>query len=265
MPILLTGVLIVLAAAVVSTAGFLLVSKWVPEKWLIADSDAAGALYATIGVVYAIFIAIAAIAVWEPHDNASQATAREAGDLSEAYWSARGLAPADGAAIRGLIGAYTETVIDREWPRLRADHQPSAQAEDLFAQLRTRVEAVAPVGDTQTQFYQDVLLHVDDAADARRARLTAAGSGMPPLVWPTLILSSAVSVGLPVPVRPGAHVPQRIDDGHRRRHDRPRAVRHLPGRIPVQPRLVGESGARSWRCSGRWAVRRRSVQRARQP
>jgi len=195
MPILLTGVLIVLAAAVVSTAGFLLVSKWVPEKWLIADSDAAGALYATIGVVYAIFIAIAAIAVWEPHDNASQATAREAGDLSEAYWSARGLAPADGAAIRTLLGAYTETVIDREWPRLRADHQPSAQAEDLFAQLRTRVEAVAPVGDTQTQFYQDVLLHVDDAADARRARLTAAGSGMPPLVWPTLILTSAVSVG----------------------------------------------------------------------
>jgi hypothetical protein len=191
---MLTGAVIIVAVAIASTAGFLVVSKWVPDRWLIADGDAAGALYATIGVVYAIFIAIAAIAVWEPHDNANQATVRETGDLSEAYWSAHGLAGPDTVAIRGMITAYTQVVVDEEWASLKEYHEPNPIAENLFAQLRTRTESVIPADDSQSQFYDDVLSHINDAADARRARLAAANDGMPALLWPTLIVSSAVNI-----------------------------------------------------------------------
>ena len=195
MSTLLTGVAVMLIVAVASTAGFILMSKYVPERWLIADSDAASALYATIGMVYAILIAIAAIAVWEPHDDAGQATSREASDMSEAYWSARGLAPTDSTEIRVLITQYVHVVVDQEWPSLHADHAPSPEAEDVFAELRMRVEAVQPVGDSQENFEQDVLSNINDAASARRARLAAASQGMPPLVWPTLLFGAVINIG----------------------------------------------------------------------
>jgi len=181
MSTLLTGVAVMLIVAVVSTAGFVLMSKYVPERWLIADSDAASALYATIGMVYAILIAIAAIAVWEPHDDAGQATAREASDMSEAYWSARGLAPTDSTEIRVLITQYI--------------HVLGLGARSVIAELRMRVEAVQPVGDSQENFEQDVLSNVNDAASARRARLAAANQGMPPLVWPTLLFGAVINIG----------------------------------------------------------------------
>jgi len=76
MSALFIGAVVMLCAAIVSTLGFLLISKHVPERWLVADGDAASALYATIGMVYAILIAIAAIAVWEPHDDAARPPGR---------------------------------------------------------------------------------------------------------------------------------------------------------------------------------------------
>lgn len=86
MNVMLAATAVVLAAATLSAAGFLIVSRYVPERWIVADADAASALYATIGMVYAILIAIAAIAVWEPRTEASRNTDLEATSLVEAYW-----------------------------------------------------------------------------------------------------------------------------------------------------------------------------------
>ena len=85
------SVLMILGCATLSVVGFLFLSRFVPERWIVADTDAAGALYATIGMVYAILVALAAIAVWEPRAAAAENTEREATDLIEAYWSARAL------------------------------------------------------------------------------------------------------------------------------------------------------------------------------
>ena len=194
MSTLFTGVVVMLAAAIVSVIGFLIVSKYVPERWLIADSDAAGALYATIGMVYAILIAIAAIAVWEPHDAASQSSAQEAGDLSEAYWQAGALAPTNTVQIRALIVAYDRSVVTAEWPALHDAHVQDSSTADLFTQLRSSVQALRPSGDVQENAASDISSRIEDASDARRARLAAAADGMPSLMWPILIGGGIVSI-----------------------------------------------------------------------
>ncbi|WP_163507383.1 DUF4239 domain-containing protein [Fodinicola acaciae] len=195
MVVILTGVGVILLAAAVSVGGFLLISRYVPERWLVADADAAGALYASIGMVYAILIAIAAIAVWEPHSDADAATSREAADLVEIRQLSQQLPAADRPAIQKLVTAYTASVVSEEWPDLRDNRSGNPHSDALFQQLRDAVGKVNPVSNQEQSAYGLVLGRVSDAADARRTRISAADEGMPPLLWPVLIVTSMVTVG----------------------------------------------------------------------
>lgn len=178
---------IVLVAAFSSVAGFLVVSRFVPDRWLVADPDAASSLYAVIGMAYAILVALGAIAVWEPRSEAVQSTDLEATNLVEAYWSTRVLPEPDRTAVQNLIISYAEEVVEREWPVLRVRRTSSQGAEDLMTQLRLRVEAVDPE-------QEQVVERVAAVAEARRARISAADEGMPQPMWPILIGGGIVSV-----------------------------------------------------------------------
>ncbi|MCP2324781.1 hypothetical protein HDA40_003288 [Hamadaea flava] len=194
MDVMLTGTLVTVGAAAASVGGFLLISKVVPRRWLVADTDAASTLYATIGMAYAILIAIAAIAIWEPRSAAASSTDLEAGSLVEAYWSADQLAPADRTEVRDLIVAYLGEATGPEWTRLRVRHEPDDGAELLFTELRRRVDAVHPQTDPEQNAYAQLSAQISAAAGARSGRLQAAGEGMPGLLWPVLIAGGLVSV-----------------------------------------------------------------------
>lgn len=189
------SILVILGAATVSVIGMMLLSKLVPARWLVADGDAAGALYATIGMVYAILVAIGSIAVWEPRAAASDSTAREATDLIEMYWSARSLDDPDRAGVQALIVQYTNEVITAEWPSLAATRKPHAHAQELLSRLRSKVEAVEPATDRQAAAHDELLARVADAADARRARIGVADEGMPYPLWPILVFGGVISIG----------------------------------------------------------------------
>lgn len=194
MSILLAGGLVVAGAAMVSVAGFILVSRFVPERWLAADSDAASALYATIGMVYAILIAIAAIAVWEPRSAAAASTEQEAATLSEAYWAANSLMPADRGEVQNLISGYLEEASTKEWANLALTQQGTPEAASLFAGLRSRIDAVDTSTDRALTAQQQLAGYVSQAATARLSRLGSASEGMPALLWWVLIGGGLVSI-----------------------------------------------------------------------
>jgi hypothetical protein len=189
-----SGILVVLVAAAVSAGGFLLVSRYIPNRWLVADGDAASALYATIGMVYAILIAIAAIAVWEPRAAVSQGTSDEASNLVEAYWSANSLAADDRNDIQRLITGYLREAEGREWTTLTEQMKPAPQTEAKFVELRERVDSAAPETERELAAHALLSSQISAAASSRRARIAAASEGMPGLLWPVLIAGSLISV-----------------------------------------------------------------------
>ncbi|WP_020522063.1 bestrophin-like domain [Catelliglobosispora koreensis] len=195
MNVMLAGGLVCMGAAMVSAAGFVLVSRLIPERWLAADSDAASALYATIGMVYAILIALAAIAVWEPRSAAAGSTEQEAATLAEAYWVANGLEAPDKSNIQNLIHGYLEEASTDEWENLAVHQEPGARAAELFARLRRSADTVDTTTDRAQNAQQQLSSYLSQAASARLARVGAAGEGMPDLLWWVLILGGLVSVG----------------------------------------------------------------------
>lgn len=195
MSMLTTGLIVVLGAAAASAGGFLLISKLVPDRWLVADGDAASALYAAIGMTYAILIALAAIAVWEPHSAADAASSEEPAQLLEAHRAAQALPRDDRIEIRALIVRYTLEVVRDEWPVLRVDKSENASTADTFEQLRARVDALAPDSVRQQTAADDVSERMREAADARRDRIAAATASVPHPLWPVLGLGGLVSIG----------------------------------------------------------------------
>lgn len=185
---------VVLVAAAASATGFLFVSRFVPDRWIVADADAASALYATIGMVYAILIAIAAIAVWEPRTDAGQNTDLEAASLVEAYWSSSTLNEADRTSIRAAMTEYLREASGPEWTSLADNRRPTGLAEQLFTDLRLRVDHANPQTEKEQSAYGQLSGQIAAAASARRARIAAADEGMPGLLWPVLIGGGLVSI-----------------------------------------------------------------------
>ncbi|MPZ00791.1 MAG: DUF4239 domain-containing protein [Actinophytocola sp.] len=189
-----TGTYVVLAGAALSAAGFLVISRIVPDRWLIADSEAASALYGAIGMAYAILIAIAAIAVWEVRAGADEASEREASAIVETHRAANGLATSDRTEVQELLAQYTSAVVDDEWPALRNTREEDPGAASTFETLRERVDQLDRTDSEHGAAAEWVSRHTSDMAEARLLRLDAADEPLPEPLWPTLALGGFVSV-----------------------------------------------------------------------
>ncbi|MPY79502.1 MAG: DUF4239 domain-containing protein [Actinophytocola sp.] len=189
-----TGTYVVLLGAVLSACGFLVISRLVPDRWLVADSEAASALYGAIGMAYAILIAIAAIAVWEVRAGADDASERESSALIEAHRAANGLATSDRTEIQELIARYTHAVVDDEWPALRDTMTEDPGAAATFETLRERVDQLDRTDGEHGAAAEWVSRHTSDVSEARFLRLGTADEPLPEPLWPTLAVGGIVSV-----------------------------------------------------------------------
>lgn len=193
MNVLITAALVVLAAGALSAGGLFLAGR-IPERWLAADSNAASTIYATVGMVYAILIAVAAIAVWEPRTDVHEATGQEAAALVEMHWAASALPPADRTEIRDLIRGYLEEASGNEWRNLHDNLSGTTQGNALFTRLRERIDAVVPKSDRELSAQQQLASYASQVSTARLARISAAKTGLPALLWWILIIGGLISI-----------------------------------------------------------------------
>ena len=80
------GVLIVCAVALVAVAGLEAVRRLVPAPIRQKHNDVAGFIYAVVGVIYAVLLALTVIAVWEEYQAANATVRDEANELADVFW-----------------------------------------------------------------------------------------------------------------------------------------------------------------------------------
>jgi hypothetical protein len=64
------GVLVVCAVGLAALGGLALVQRLVPTEVRQGHNDVAGFIYAVVGVIYAVLLALMVIAVWEDYEKA---------------------------------------------------------------------------------------------------------------------------------------------------------------------------------------------------
>ena len=188
-------VFIVLMAVLVSLIGLALVRRLAPIDQLAQHTDIAGYVYAVIGVIYAVVLAMVVIAGWEEYRDAREAVAGEASAVLNLARAANGWPDSDRAAVESALIAYARQVVDVEWPAMaRGDFGPTADTvtvSQLWQALNEADESAA----AKSASYEVALLQLDDLGEARRNRLLLGEEGLPMSMAVILIIGAVVTVG----------------------------------------------------------------------
>ena len=115
LPLWASTVLLVLLPTAVAMCGPVLVRRQVDLARLTTNNEIAGFKFATVGVIYAVLLAFAVIAVWEKFSEAEEMVTKEAGAAATLYRLAAGSEP-EAAGAKAALNNYLKLAIDRDWP-----------------------------------------------------------------------------------------------------------------------------------------------------
>src|ERR687893_497007 len=196
------GVLVVCGASVGAVVGLVLVQRLVPATIREEHNDVAGFIYAALGVIYAVLLALVVIAVWEEFGRARVTVESEANALAEIFWLAHELPEPEGPHLQELARSYAEVVVDEEWPLMQQGRTPLMEQTQetprgwvLIDDIRSTLQGYEPRTEAGQEIYAQGLDQVQRLADARRTRLVQAEEGIPSVLWVVLIVGGMVTVG----------------------------------------------------------------------
>src|SRR5215210_6340372 len=194
----LFGVLVVIGACLVALAGLELVQRLVPVERRQEHNDVAGFLYAVVGVVYAVLLALLVIAVWEQFVKANETVESEANGVAEVAWLAHRLPEPERHELQEDARSYAQEVVDTEWPRMEQGLegvQSLPEGWDLIDDMRGTLQDFEPSTEAEQELYAEGLDRISRFGDARRMRMVAAQEGIPGILWVVLVFGGVVAVG----------------------------------------------------------------------
>jgi hypothetical protein len=190
------------AVCLAALAGLELVQRLVPATSRQPHNDVAGFIYAALGVIYAVLLALVVIAVWEEYRAASETVEQEANALAEIAWLGNRLPEPEGTHLQELARSYAQDVIDEEWPLMEQGEAPlmtqtqgTPAGWTIIDEIRANLQEFQPHTPADEQLYAEGLDQVQILADARRMRLVAAEEGIPAVLWSVLIFGGVAAIG----------------------------------------------------------------------
>ncbi len=196
------GLLVVCGACFAAVLGLALVQRLVPMTIRKEHNDVAGFIYAVVGVIYAVLLALVVIATWEEFGRARVMVETEANALAEIFFLAHRLPEPEGRELQELCRSYAEEVVNVGWPLMEQGRTPSmdrsqesSRAWVLIDDIRASLQEIEPRTVAGQELYAEGLDQVQRLADARRMRLVMAEESLPTVLWVVLIVGGIVAVG----------------------------------------------------------------------
>ena len=192
------GVLVVVGACLAAIAGLELVQRLFPHEKRQEHNDVAGFLYAVVGIVYAVLLALLVIAVWEQYQGANETVESEANGVAEVAWLAHRLPDPERHELQEDARSYAHEVVDEEWPLMEQGLegvQSLPEGWDLIDDMRATLQEFEPRTVAEQELYAEGLDRISRFGDARRMRIVAAQEGIPGVLWVVLVFGAVVTVG----------------------------------------------------------------------
>ncbi len=188
------GLLVVAVSVLIAVTGLAVMQRVVPSQLRQEHNDVAGFIYAVLGVIYAVLMALVVIAVWEDFATARDTAEREASELADVFRLAHPLPDPEGRQLQELARSYAQVVVEEEWA-LMAQGRTSPRAWDLLDDMTLQLEKVEVRTKADLVLYGEALDRTNELADARNARLVEAGEGIPTVLWGVLVVGGIMVVG----------------------------------------------------------------------
>ncbi len=182
MGIIITGIVLVVVAVMVSLAGLYLVRRKVELALLETHHEVAGFFIGVLGGVYAVLLAFVVVVVWGQLRDAEEKVSQEANHINDLARLAGGFTEPVPGRIRAALQKYARTVTDKEWPAMARgeDIDPAQRGLD---ELWAVVMRIAPAGERENAIYAETLDRLSALSDTRRLRLHLSRQSLPAAMW----------------------------------------------------------------------------------
>ena len=156
--------LVIGVICLVALAGLELVQRLVPASSRQQHNDVAGFIYAALGVIYAVLLALVVIAVWEEFQAASETVEQEANATAEIFWLGHRLPEPEGPHLQELADSYAEEVVHKEYPLMEQGEPPlkvhgqgTPAGWTLIDDIRANLQEIEPHTKADEQLYAEGL------------------------------------------------------------------------------------------------------------
>jgi len=191
----LSGAILVGLGTALSMLGPGLVRRYVTLERLTANNEIAGFKYATLGVLYAVFLAFAIIVVWEKFSAAEADVVQEAGAATTIYRLSHGMDEKSGADIRSAVSTYLKVAIADDWTAMdHGEAGASRTARQALDAIYAALLSSAPAERAGNPVMTELLHQLDLMTQARRARLIAAQGSVPGIIWVVLFGGAVIAI-----------------------------------------------------------------------
>jgi hypothetical protein len=189
------AILVVAACIAYSVLVTRLGRRLVSPRFGRGHNEVGGMILTTVGVVYAVLLAFAIIALWERRATVEQSAEDEAGYLIAAYRDAGGIPDPIRQTVRTRMRDYVQAVIDRGYPAL-ANGVRSSVSRQEFLDVFTAAQQYVPHDASEEVWYSGMVGQLNQASEARTKRLSAVFGALPEAFWGVLLLSTALTLAL---------------------------------------------------------------------
>ncbi|HEX5275447.1 MAG TPA: DUF4239 domain-containing protein [Candidatus Rubrimentiphilum sp.] len=160
---------------------------------LITHNDVASAILQMLGTVLAVMMSFMVVGVWQQYDTAGQNTQVEASALSDLYHLADALPQTTRKLIQTDVNAYLNLVLHDEWPLL-VHGSESWRASQKAYQIQQEITEFRPPNEQASLVQSEAISYASQFLDARRQRIRDNATGIPNILWATMLVVGAVTI-----------------------------------------------------------------------
>ncbi|MBB3747606.1 putative membrane protein [Mycolicibacterium sp. BK634] len=191
LPAPLVGFVVVIITVGLAVTGLVVTRRVLPQARLAGGNEVAGHVFNLAGVLYAVLVAFVVVVVWEQLNSAEDGTEAEAAAISELLRDSAGLPEASRTAFQQSLIAYTNDVVDDEFPRMRQGDIIEQQSDHLTEVWQDFLQ-IQPASQREISFYQESITRLDELGHARKTRISGSQSEIPSELWVLLLGGGAV-------------------------------------------------------------------------
>lgn len=203
LPQWLSAVLVILTMVVVGLVAAVVADRVAGPEVLERHNDVAGFVFATLGVIYGVMMALVALEVWETYSEAEASLDAEASSAYALYRDLSGYPdPVQAAPALDALEQFATAVVERDFPRMRAlawesDREIDRGTRERFEQLWGAVSSIDPTTPQEQHIYDDIRGDVTRIGEERALRIGSAEEDLPLVVWRAAIFGGFIVVAFP--------------------------------------------------------------------
>jgi len=195
LPLAIAGPLFIGSLCLFSWGGLVLVRRRLLPRLdiQIEDSGFTGSMMSAVMVFYGLAVALMAVSVWQTYSEVTKLVSGEATALASLYRDVSGYPDSHRPKLQEELRRYVENIIQEAWPLQRQGKLPTAGVE-LMNRFQTDLIGFEPATEGQKLLHGETLRAYNQMILARRLRLDAVNTGLPPVMWVVIVVGAFIGL-----------------------------------------------------------------------